>query len=330
MRTDPPESTLRIGVIGTGGISRAHAPGWRAVGAELHCFSLAGAQEFAEQFDATVHDSLESLLAAVEAVDICTPTDQHADLIHRALDAGLHVISEKPLTLTPEAAREVLAHAERTGLRVLPAHVVRYFPQYEAAHRAIRDGAIGTPAVLRFERTGSFPRQAWFGDESRSGGIVMDQMIHDIDQAIWIAGPVASVYAQQSTAPGDDTVRTGHVVLTHTGGAISHCRGFWGPAGTAFRYTFDLAGDGGRLRYDSHGDSGIVFDAVAAARQESGDGFLPRVTTMDDPYASEIREFAAAIRDGAPTRVIAADGAYAVAISHAAIESLHTGRSIAC
>ncbi|HIY23896.1 MAG TPA: Gfo/Idh/MocA family oxidoreductase, partial [Candidatus Brachybacterium merdigallinarum] len=92
MRNDRPQPPLRIGVIGTGGISRAHAPGWQAAGAELHCFSLAGAAEFAAQFGATAHDTLESLLAAVEAVDICTPTDQHADLIHRALDAGLHVI----------------------------------------------------------------------------------------------------------------------------------------------------------------------------------------------------------------------------------------------
>src|SRR5699024_8983003 len=124
-------------------------------------------------------------------------------------------VCEKPLTLTGEDARAVVDHAERAGRLLLPAHVVRFFPQYAAAQRAVAGDAIGTPAVLRFERTGSSPTQPWFADESRSGGIVMDQMIHDIDQAIWLAGPVETVYARQSVASGTDTVRTAHVVLTH-------------------------------------------------------------------------------------------------------------------
>ncbi|APX33568.1 dehydrogenase [Brachybacterium sp. P6-10-X1] len=328
--SSPPAEPLRIGVIGTGGISRAHAPGWLEVGAELHCFSLEGAEEFAATFGATIHGSLEDLLAAVDVVDVCTPTAVHAEIVHRALDAGKDVVCEKPLALTSEDARAVVEHAERAGRVLLPAHVVRYFPQYAAAQRAVEAGTVGRLAVLRFERTGSFPTQPWFADEELSGGIVMDQMIHDIDQAIWLAGPVQRVYAQQSTSAASDTVRTAHAVLTHTGGAISHCRGLWGPPGTQFRYTFDLAGDSGRLQYDSAGDPGVVLDDVAAARQESGDGFLPDLDGLRSPYAEEIVEFAAALRTGGPTRVVAADGAYAVEISRAALESLRTGRSITC
>src|SRR5699024_5047043 len=84
------------------------------------------------------------------------------------------------------------------------------------------------------------------------------------------------------------------------------------------RYTFDLAGDGGLLQYDSAGDPGVVFDAVASARHAAGDGFLPDVSTMRDPYAAEIVEFAAALAGGTPSRVDAADGALAVEVAHAA------------
>ncbi|GAA1483940.1 Gfo/Idh/MocA family protein [Brachybacterium fresconis] len=330
MAPEDPARPLRIGIIGTGGISRAHAPGWIEVGAELHCYSLAGAEEFAEAFGATVHGSLEELLAVVDAVDVCTPTAVHAEIVHRALDAGMDVVCEKPLALTTEDARAMVEHAERAGRHLFPAHVVRYFPQYAAAQRAIEAGTIGRLAVLRFERTGSFPTQPWFADEEQSGGIVMDQMIHDIDQAIWLAGPVQRVYAQQSTSAASDTVRTAHAVLTHTSGAISHCRGLWGPPGTRFRYTFDLAGDGGRLQYDSAGDPGVVLDDVAASRPASGDGFLPDLSGLRSPYAEEIVEFAAALRSGGPTRVAAADGAYAVEISRAALQSLRTSESITC
>lgn len=321
---------LRAGIIGTGGISHQHAPGWTELGVELHCCSHAGAERFAELYGATVHATLEELLTAVDVVDICTPTPAHAEIAHAALDAGCHVICEKPLTLSAEDSRSVVEHAERAGLRLFPAHVVRYFPQYAAAKRAIDNGAIGTPAVLRYERTGAAPQQGWYADDAASGGIVMDQMIHDLDQAIWIAGPVTSVYAQQSEGSGPELVRAAHVVLTHGSGALSHCRGLWGPPGTAFRYTFDLAGDAGRLQYDSAGDPGVVLDEVAASRDSDEGGYLPDVSGMRSPYAEEIHEFVGAIRSTGDARVSAADGAYVVEVAHAAIESLRTGRRVSC
>ncbi|WP_246957464.1 Gfo/Idh/MocA family oxidoreductase [Brachybacterium sp. Marseille-Q7125] len=328
--TTTPVPPLRVGVVGTGGISSAHLAGWRELGVELHCHSLEGAEQYAERTGATVHDSLASLLEAVDIVDVTTPTPSHPEIVHAALDADKDVICEKPFALTGEEAREMAEHAKRVGRALYPAHVVRYFPQYHAAKQAVDAGRIGTVAVLRFERTGTLPDRDWYADEELSGGIVMDQMIHDIDQALWIAGPAVSVYAQQQIAPSDSRIRTAHVVLTHASGAISHCRGLWGAEGTAFRYTFDIAGDAGRLQYDSDGDPGVMFDAVASARQRSGDGFLPDVSTMRDPYAAEIVDFISAIQHRTPTRVEAADGVTAVEVSRAALESLRTGRSIAC
>ncbi|MGO1567599.1 MAG: Gfo/Idh/MocA family protein, partial [Brachybacterium sp.] len=169
---------VRVGIVGTGGISRAHLPGWTELGAALHCYSLAGAEEFAAESGAIVHGTLEELLAAVEVVDVCAPTPAHPEIVRAALDAGKDVICEKPLALDPGEARDLVEHAERAGRSLFPAHVVRYFPQYAAAKRAIDTGAVGNLAVLRFERTGSLPDRAWYADEELSGGIVMDQMIH--------------------------------------------------------------------------------------------------------------------------------------------------------
>lgn len=328
--TTPLRGPLRVGIVGTGGIAGAHGPGWVEAGAELHAYSLAGAEAFAEEFGAAVHPDLDSLLAAVDVVDVCTPTPVHAEIVHRALDADCHVICEKPLTRTLEDARAVVEHAERAGRMLFPAHVVRYFPQYAAAKAAIDAGRIGTPAVLRYERTGQFPRMPWFADQEASGGIVMDQMIHDIDQAIWVAGPVASVHASEHVAATNAEVRTAHVVLTHTSGAISHCRGFWGPPGTVFRYTFSLAGDRGRLEYDSAQDSAVVWDAVARGGAEAGGSLLPDISGMRSPYAEEILDAVAALRTGSAPRVSARDGLVAVEVSLAALESLATGRSIPC
>jgi predicted dehydrogenase len=326
--TDTP-ALLRVGIIGTGGISRAHAPGWQALDAELHAFSTEGAPAFGEQYGATIHPTLEALLDAVDVVDVCTPTQVHAEIVHQAIDAGVPVVCEKPLALTTEDADSVVVHAQEAGVRLFPAHVVRYFPQYAAAHRAADAGQLGALAVLRFERTGAMPRQPWFADPEQSGGIVMDQMIHDMDQAVWFAGPATSVYAQQNVAPGSGDLRTAHVVLEHAGGAISHCRGYWGAPGTRFRYRFSIAGDEGRLDYDSAKNTGVEWDEVASAAQQTGDGFLPDLTGMPSPYALEIAAFHAVITGQAESiDVTAADGAEAVRISRAALESLATGKKV--
>lgn len=322
-------SPMRIGIVGTGGIARAHAPAWRRDGIELHAFSVDGGEEFARQTGARLHRSLDDLLGAVDVVDICTPTPAHPEVVRAALAAGRDVICEKPLARTTAQAQELADLAAHAGRRLLPAHVVRWFAPYAAAQQAIADGRIGTPAVLRFERTGTLPRQPWFRDLEASGGIVMDQMIHDLDQALWIAGPAASVYGVESIAEGEASIRTAHVVLEHRSGAISHCRGLWGPDGTAFRYTFSLAGDRGRLEYDSAQGDGVAFDEVASSG--GGDaGYIPSFSPGQDPYTAQLTDLLEAIRTGAEARVDAAAGVEVVRIAELALASIAEGRRIPC
>jgi predicted dehydrogenase len=100
--------------------------------------------------------------------------------------------------------------------------------------------------VLRLAR-GSYrpkkPEGNWFLDEEKSGGILMDFMIHDYDYARWIAGEVESVFAQKIAADQTASVDYGLVILRHTGGALSHIAGSWAyPPPTAFRTGFEIAG----------------------------------------------------------------------------------------
>lgn len=319
-----------VGVVGTGGISHAHAPAWTQLGARLHAFSVDGAEAYGERYGATVHASLPYLLGEVDLVDVTTPTFAHPEVVHAALDAGCDVICEKPLARTTEQARELQAHAERVGRRLFPAHVVRWFPEYVAAEAAVRRGDLGELAVLRFERTGSLPTRPWFLDVDASGGILMDQMIHDLDQALWLAGPATSVYATENVS-ADGRVRTAHAVLEHAGGAISHCRGFWGPPGTRFSTAFSLAGTRGRLDHDSTANPVLEWDDVARAAGTSGaDGFLPEVAELGNPYVAEILDFVDAIDTGRETRVSTADGVRAVEVAALALTSIAEGRRIPC
>jgi predicted dehydrogenase len=238
----------------------------------------------------------------------------------RAATAGRQIICEKPLARYAEQAREMAGACASAGVRLLPAHVVRYFPAYAAAHAAVAGGRIGTPAILRFTRRGSVPTwSAWYRDEQRSGGLLMDFMIHDYDIARWLAGEVRRVYARLA-ATGDAGGVTGLVVLTHAGGAISHVHGAWVPEMGFLATGFELSGDRGVL-------SSPAGPALAAGPGGTA-GRGQFATGQASPFAAELTEFLATIENGSEPRVSAADGVAAVVIAEAAIESARTGAAI--
>ncbi|CAM3532064.1 Gfo/Idh/MocA family protein [Occultella aeris] len=319
-------SAPRVGLIGAGGISGVHAAGWQALGADVVVHSEHGGQALADRFGFRTADTLADLWPQVDLVDIVTPTSTHAELALAAIGAGKHVVCEKPLARTSAEATAVVEAAEAAGVRLFPAHVVRYFPEYAAARAAIRAGRIGTVAVARFRRMSAAPKADWFFDEARSGGIVLDQMIHDLDQAEWLAGPVSRVFARSTARAGDGgRVASAAVTLTHGSGAISHVYGVWGHPGLPFTSSFEIAGDGGLLRYDmARADSARVHLGGPA----NAGGYLPAPNPSMSPYTAELADFWAAISTGAEASVSGVDGVRAVAIAEAVLASAASGEVV--
>jgi myo-inositol 2-dehydrogenase/D-chiro-inositol 1-dehydrogenase len=321
-------SALKVGLIGAGSISRVHADAWRDLGATGYVTSLAGAEEIAEEYGFEVVLDVDALIELVDLVDIVTPSSTHADLALRAIAQGRDVICEKPLAATADAAATVAHAATEAGVRLFPAHVVRYMGEYPRMKEAIDSGRIGTLAVQRFSRAGSAPQAPWFFSERTGGGLIRDLMIHDIDQAIWFAGPVASVFAVQNPPTVDDLVPapvTSHVVLTHRSGVISHIHGSWLAAGMPFRTSVEVSGSEGRLRYDSAEDHALRTDTVV----DPGDtDYLPPMSPQESPYRAEIADFVAALREGRDARVTPADGIEAVTVAEAAYASIDTGAPV--
>ncbi len=321
---------LTAGLVGAGNIAGVHAAAWKALGARVLVHSLQGAAELADQYGFEVADSLDQLLSQVSVVDIVTPSATHKDVALQAIKAGRHVICEKPLTLTAADSTEVADAATAAGVRIFPAHVVRFFPAYAAAHDAVLDGRIGQVAVARFFRTASTPAVAdWYREVGRSGGVIMDLMVHDLDQARWFCGDVRTVYAVQSppTVDGVSPVNvSAHVTLTHAGGAISHLRATWGATGTRFRSGFSVAGERGVLEYSSGTRTGIEEELQS---ESASDLLVPATTLYESPYLTQLREFSRALAGGPEPRVTATDGVAAVLLAQAARESMETGRAIA-
>ncbi|MFE5894758.1 Gfo/Idh/MocA family protein [Streptomyces sp. NPDC056462] len=321
-------SRLDVAVIGAGFIARTHVPAWIALGARIRIFSTDGqAALLAEEFGLIEASSMEEALHWAEVADICTPTTTHHDIALAAFEAGAHVLCEKPLALTPHHAQHMADSARKAGRLLYPGHVVRFFPAYVRLHDAVTSGALGHIAVARFTRTGRYPTWSdWFADPALSGGIVTDQMLHDIDIARWLFGEVVSIHATQRgnpTAP-DGPVASGSATLTHETGVLSQVLGVWGPPATPFRYTFHVAGSDGTLTHDSLAHPSLRVSGHPAAQ---GDG-VPMGDFGEDPFATQIREFSTAFQGGPAPRVSAHDGVAAVRIAAAARQSAATGQAV--
>ncbi|SEB07651.1 Gfo/Idh/MocA family protein [Leifsonia sp. 21MFCrub1.1] len=320
---------LTVALIGAGGISQVHAPAWKALGAHVLVFAHAGAEQLAERFGLEVAPSLEDALARASIVDIVTPTSAHAEIALAAIERGLDIICEKPLTLTAASSRELAATARAAGVQIYPAHVVRFTAPYETAHRAIESGSLGRVAVARYFREASSPAiGTWFQDQAASGGPIMDLMLHDLDQARWNAGEVETVYAVQNPPTVDGVIPSfvsAHVTLTHSGGAISHLHATWAAVGTRFKTGFSIAGTEGTISYSSLENTGLTAELPGATATGLT---IPDVALRESPYLAEIREFAAAFAGGPEPRVTAEDGAIAVSLAEAALQSLETGEVV--
>lgn len=325
---------MRVGIIGAGAMGMTHAAAWsytpaQVVGVVAKTPDLA--RPLADCHRCRVYPSLEALLPDVDVLDICTPTHLHHAMVLQAAAAGKHVICEKPLARSIVQGQEMIAACARAGVKLLVAHVVRFFPEYALAKQTVSSGSIGRPAVIRLKRLVFQPRKAddnWFVDFDKSGGMMMDLMIHDFDYARWVAGDVMTVYARSILSQSPDVgVDHGLAILTHRNGAISHIEGSWAYPPPTFRTAFEIACERGLLVHDSAATAPISVHAHKRG-DEAGDVPLPASPLTESPYTTEIKAFYHAIADDAPTPVTATDGLAAVQIALAAIQSAQGGAPV--
>ena len=213
---------LRIGFIGCGHIATVHSYAIAQLAkAGLIDAAITAtydtdperAAKLASHSGATVHDSLESLVAAVDVVWICTWTAGHLDAVEAAVGRGLAVFCEKPLAPTYADCVRVTELLERVPHQV--GLVLRHAPVFAAVADIVRDGRYGPVLYASLRDDQYFPVQGMYGSTWRKerglagGGTLIEHSIHDIDVLSWILGDVRAVSATTSEHFGhlgiDDT-----------------------------------------------------------------------------------------------------------------------------
>jgi predicted dehydrogenase len=317
---------VTIGVLGAGGMGNVHARQYRKmsdVDIVFHDPLPEKSEAYARQWSATPLGSMEAVIAASDIVDVCLPTDMHLDAGLQAIAAGRAVFIEKPLARTMMDCRILIEAAEKARVALMPGQVVRYFADFATGHRLVKQGAVGNPAAARTRRGGIAPMgsRGWFQDHHRSGGVLLDLAVHDFDWLRWTIGEVKNVYSRSvgiQTGSGPDYALT---TLTFENGAIGHCETTWMDPG-GFRTTFEVAGSKGLIQHDSRQNAALRTTL-------DGKTFVDgAISATDDPYYLELRGFVDAVVNGTDVQISPQDGAMAVSVALAAIESAKTGQVV--
>jgi len=142
-----------------------------------------------------VWSDFDAMLAAggIDVVDITLPTPLHAAMSVRALDAGCHVLCEKPMALATEDCDRMIDAAKKARRELFVAQCVRFSPDYAFLAKLIRSGKYGAVIAAEFTRFMSVPKwsakgKSWFMDEAKSGGLYVDAHIHDADYILSVFG----------------------------------------------------------------------------------------------------------------------------------------------
>jgi myo-inositol 2-dehydrogenase/D-chiro-inositol 1-dehydrogenase len=222
METIPVSERVALAVVGAGRMGRVHLAALDTTRrAQLAAIvePVAAAREHVAGLGVPTFESLDGLLAAgdIEGVVITAPSDLHLDLVRRCAGAGLPILCEKPCGLTAEQARAAAAAAERAGVTLRIGYYRRFVPDLVTLRERIRVGALGSLSLVTLSQWDEHPPAAEF--ELRSGGIVIDMGVHEIDQVRWLTGQEVSEVAAMAPRPGDRSSAV--VTLRLSGGTLA-------------------------------------------------------------------------------------------------------------
>ena len=228
------KDSVSFGIVGCGIISRFHAlaigdvPGARLLGACSKSFE--STQKLCDEFHVRPYAGYEEMLAdpELDAVVICTPSGDHARQILDALQAGKHVVVEKPMCLTLAEADAVVAKAAETGLMVCVISQTRFSDGVQTIKQAIDRGELGrlvsASLTMRYFRSQEYYNMAqWRGTMAGDGGgVLMNQGIHGIDVLCYLMGKPVGVKGYARTLLRDIEVEdTAVAALEFDNGALA-------------------------------------------------------------------------------------------------------------
>lgn len=325
---------VRFGIVGLGmGKNRAKLIP-ETPGAKLVCVcSIAPgqAEAAAKEFGCDWTTDYDEMLARedIDCVGVFTPSGMHCDFAIRALEAGKHTFTTKPMDIHVAKCDAAIAAAEKTGKILAVDFGNRYLPINHQARAAIQGGKLGkilsVDLIMKWYRAQSYydggSPPGWRSRKATEGGSIANQGVHFVDLIQWFIGPVSSVYARSGTFAHEiETEDTTMAMLTFENGA-------WGLVHTTTASVPDL-----RTRVEVNGTQGaLIWDDKEIVLYHSE--VNPKTRLEDLPVPPDlpgniIEDMVSAITRGTQVQCDGCEGRKSVAIFEAAYESSRTGQVI--
>jgi len=325
----------KIAILGLGRIGQIHLKNLVFSGRNITPVAITSSEigrQFAETLGVKhIHPDLQSAMEVEnpDAVVICAPSDTHYDYVKYLIGLGKAIFCEKPLDLSAERIEELESLATQKGVPLMVAFNRRFDPSFSRLKTAIREGKVGEPHLIRITSRDPAPPSIEF--LKSSGGIFMDQIIHDFDMVRFLLDDeVVEIYAK-----GDVKVdpRIGEIgdwdtavsILTFQSGVmaiIDNSR----QAVYGYDQRIEIFGSKGMLKVDNSSPYQLDYHT------EKG-GLSPRpyhffLDRYQDSYRVELDRFLDVLIKGDPIPVGAGDALVATKIALAAAESVRENRPV--
>ena len=326
---------VRIGLIGTGRIGQVHAATVAAsANAELTWVCdvfVEGAEKTAAQYGGKVTADPAVVFASgeVDAVIVASPTSTHVDLISQAIDAGVHVLCEKPIDLDITHVDALRAKAASAEVKIALGFNRRFDQQFAEIQKRVAAGEIGNLEQLTIISRDPAPAPKAYLEVS--GGIFRDMTIHDFDMARFFVPNITEVTAVGANSFSDDIKSIGDfdsVVVTLKGAnneliSITNSR----HAAYGYDQRLEAFGSKGALLATNVAPTTVKLynDSVVEARAPYMEFFLERYAYA---YSNELEQFITSIATGEVLNPTFEDGRSALILADAAQLSAQTGKTI--
>lgn len=294
---------LKVAMVGVGGISGSHIRGWKALDyAEIVAMCDIRPERMEGYPECRHYTDFDDMLEKEELdiIDICLPTYLHVDFAVKAMERGIHVMVEKPISLRREDVARAYNTAKEHNVKFMVAQVLRWWPEYLKLKEFVDTGVYGKVLSGVMQRLGYRPTWSWDGwmtDEKRSGLVPYDLHIHDLDFLVYTFGKPADYRVHRSKRPEQDYIN----VTYDFGDFFVQAESAWYastafPFQSGFRFQFEKAlvvkdANGMRI-YDTDGN----LTDLTGGDESSGDINLPKTSA----HAEEVWYFAACVRDDKP------------------------------
>jgi len=338
--------TVRMGLIGCGGIARTHAAALASLPESnfVACADIDGdrARAWAAQHNVPlVFSDAESLLQSgeVDAVLVCTPHPSHAPLVVAAAEAGVHVLCEKPITTRLTDADRMIDAAARANIKFGVIFQRRFWPAAQRIRKAIDDGQLGDltlgECIAHLSRDRAyFARDAWRGKWStEGGGVLMNQAVHTIDKFQWYMGEAVEIFGRYATLVHGDYIDVEDTVVA----TVKFASGALGIIQASTSVKPNLG-----FRVAVHGSNGATASVWEFPESKEGindiwtvageekfvtvwEGVEERRSGFPSFHALQIQDFIQAVRDDRPPAVTGAEARKSLEIILAIYHSSRTG-----